>query len=112
MKPPDLALRSYVAADEEAAIELLRRTWQTAYPHIDFAARLEWWRERWRNELVPGCLILVAEHGGTAGQLIGFVTIDARTRYLDQLVVAPECRGSRGVRSKGEHPLGIRGEDR
>ena len=110
MKPPDLALRGYVAADEEAA--LWRRTWQTAYPHIDFAARLEWWRERWRNELVPGCLILVAEHGGTAGQLIGFVTIDARTRYLDQLVVAPECWGSRGVRSKGEHPLGIRGEDR
>jgi putative acetyltransferase len=91
---PDLALRRYAAADEEAAIELWRRTWQTAYPHIDFAARLSWWRERWRSELVPGCTIVVAEHrNGTAAELIGFVTVDA-SGYLDQLVVAPECWGS------------------
>ena len=90
-----LALRGYAAADEEAAIELWRRTWQTAYPHIDFTARLSWWRERWRNELVPGCIIMVAEdRDGTARELIGFVTIDAQSGYLDQLVVAPERWGS------------------
>ena len=48
-----LKLRPYAAADEDAAIELWRRTWQEAYPDIDFAARVDWWRERWRNELVP-----------------------------------------------------------
>jgi putative acetyltransferase len=90
----DLALRGYAAADEQAAIELWRRTWQTAYPHIDFAARLGWWRERWRSELVPACSIIVAEESnGTAAELIGFVTIDA-SGYLDQLVVAPERWGS------------------
>ena len=46
-------LRPYRPADEPAAIELWRQTWQATYPDIDFSARLGWWRERWRNELVP-----------------------------------------------------------
>jgi putative acetyltransferase len=61
------------------------------YPGIDFAARLPWWRARWRNELVPVATITVAEH---AGGLVGFVTVDRKTRYLDQIVVAPEAWGS------------------
>ena len=84
-------LRPYVAADEDAAIELWRRTWQQAYPGIDFAARLDWWRERWRNELVPHAQIVVAE---TDGVLEGFVTIDPASHYLDQIVVASEFWGS------------------
>ena len=85
-----LTVRPYAAADEDAAIELWRRTWQEAYPDIDFAARVDWWRERWRNELVPKAAIVVAEQAGT---LVGFVTIDA-SGYLDQLVVAPDHWGS------------------
>jgi putative acetyltransferase len=84
-------LRAYVAADEDAAIELWRRTWQQHYPHLDFTARLPWWRERWRTELVPTATIMVAE---SAGRLIGFVTVDPATRYVDQIVVAPETWGS------------------
>jgi putative acetyltransferase len=84
-------LRPYHPADEDAAIALWQRTWQQAYPHIDFAARAAWWRERWRNELVPKAEIVVAEDEARA--LIGFVTID-RDGYLDQLVVAPEHWGS------------------
>jgi len=42
---------------------------------------------RWRKELVPSAKITIAE---SAGALIGFVTVDPRTRYLDQIVVAPE----------------------
>jgi putative acetyltransferase len=83
-------LRPYRAEDEDAAIALWQRSWQEAYPSIDFAARVEWWRERWRNELVPDAAIIVAEQ---AGALAGFVTIDA-TGYLDQLVVAPDHWGS------------------
>jgi putative acetyltransferase len=86
-----LKLRPYTAADEDAAIELWRRTWQAHYPRIDFAARLPWWRARWRNELVPVAMITVAER---AGGLVGFVTVDPRTRYLDQIVAAPEAWGS------------------
>jgi len=84
-------LRAYQAADEEAAIELWRRTWQLAYPRLDFTARLGWWRQRWRDELAPATMITIAE---SAGQMVGFVTVDPRTRYLDQIVVAPEAWGS------------------
>ena len=84
-------LRSYRAEDEDAAIELWRVSWQQAYPAIDFAARVAWWQERWRNELVPNAAIIVAER---AGALIGFVTIDG-SGYLDQLVVGPDHWGSK-----------------
>jgi putative acetyltransferase len=83
-------LRPYRAEDEDAAIALWLETWQRAYPSIDFAARVAWWRGRWRDELVPDASIIVAEDEGA---LIGFVTIDT-TGYLDQLVVAPDRWGS------------------
>jgi putative acetyltransferase len=84
-------LRRYTAVDEDAAIELWRRTWSKHYPHLDFNARLAWWRERWRNELVPVAQIVLAERDDN---LIGFVTVDPKTMYLDQIVVAPEYWGS------------------
>lgn len=87
----EFTLRPYRAEDEDAAIDLWLRTWRLAYPSIDFAARVAWWRERWRNELVPNAAIIVAEQ---AQDLIGFVTIDA-SGYLDQLVVSPEHWGSK-----------------
>ncbi len=89
--PAPWRLRRYADADEAAAIELWRRTWQHAYPHLDFTARLEWWRERWRRELVPAATITLAVSGGA---LIGVVTVDPKTGYLDQLVVEPEAWGS------------------
>lgn len=83
-------LRPYRQHDEDAAIALWHRTWKEAYPSIDFDARLQAWRERWRSELAPSANIVVAERGG---QIVGFVTID-KTGYLDQLVVEPEAWGS------------------
>ena len=91
MPTTPLFLRPYAASDEDAAIELWRRTWTKAYPNLDFAARLPWWRERWRSELVPQVKIVVAEMDGV---IEGFVTIDPKTGYLDQLVVPPEFWGS------------------
>lgn len=83
-------LRPYSADDEDAAIDLWYRTWQQAYPSIDFAQRLEGWRARWRNELMPIARIVVAEKEGA---MTGFVTIDS-SGYLDQLVVAPQAWGT------------------
>ena len=91
MSASALKVRPCTAADEDAAIELWQRSWQDAYPDIDFAARVGWWRERWRDELVPHAKILVAEMDG---MLEGFVTVDPNTGYLDQIVVAPEFWGS------------------
>lgn len=86
-----LVLRPYRSEDEDAAIAVWLETWRQAYPSIDFAARVPWWRDRWRNELVPNAAIIVAEESGT---LAGFVTIDAQA-YLDQLVVAPDRWGTK-----------------
>ena len=83
-------LRAYRLEDEDAAIALWQQTWQQAYPAIDFTARVTWWRERWRKDLVPNAAIIVAEE---AGALVGFVTID-RKGYLDQLVVSPDRWGA------------------
>jgi len=87
----NFTLRPYTTADEDAAIELWRRTWSKHYPHLDFNVRQPWWRERWRNELVPVACIVVAE---LRGLIVGFVTVDPKTKYLDQIVVAPEHWGS------------------
>jgi putative acetyltransferase len=83
-------LRAYRTEDEDAAIALWQQTWQQAYPEIDFAARVAWWRERWRHELVPTASVVVAEQAET---LVGFVTIDA-SGYLDQIVVSAGHWGS------------------
>ena len=85
-----MRLRPYRATDEDALIALWQRTWQYAYPSIDFAERLPGWRQRWRAELVPASRITVAENDEGA---VGFVTLDG-SGYLDQLVVAPEAWGS------------------
>jgi putative acetyltransferase len=86
-----LRLRPYAASDEDATIELWRRSWQVAYPAIDFAARIDWWRKRWRDELAPSANIVIAEMDRV---IEGFVTVDPKTGYLDQIVVAPEFWGS------------------
>jgi len=89
-------------------LALWLRTWQQTYPDIDFAARLAWWRDHWRG-LLPAVTIMVAE---AKSEMIGFVTIDPRTLYLDQIVVAPECWGT-GLGSaliaeaKRVSPLGV-----
>jgi len=138
-----LTLRPYTDADEDAAIELWRRTWQQHYPRIDFTARVPWWRERWRKELVPVATVTLAEteepphspfipaqagiqeqtgnadqpgsplaRGRTEKKLLGFVTVDRKTRYLDQFVVAPEAWGTDVARvlmdeAKKQSPTGL-----
>jgi putative acetyltransferase len=88
---PGISLRAYQADDEDASVAMWLRTWQATYPALDFAERLDWWRERWRHELLPVAEVVIAEANGS---MIGFVTIDTATRYLDQLVVAPEYWGA------------------
>ena len=83
-------LRSYREADQEPSIALWLETWKLAYPSINFDARVDWWRKRWRDELVPNAQVIVGE---SHGAMAGFVTIDGNG-YLDQLVVSPAHQGS------------------
>ncbi len=91
MPEPGFTLRRYRPDDEDAAIELWRRTWQLVYPAIDFSVRLDWWRRRWRDELVPSATIVMAE---ARQDVVGFVTVDPESLDLDQIVVATEAWGS------------------
>ncbi len=87
-------LRAYAPADEDEAIALWLRTWQATYPQFDFAARLDWWRARWTSELMASAKIPIAQTQGHNAAMIGFVTVDPASLYLDQLVVAPDYWGA------------------
>lgn len=59
-----VTLRPYHDEDEDASIALWLETWKLAYPSIDFDKRVDWWRARWRDELVPLAQIVIAEQNG------------------------------------------------
>ena len=84
-------LRPYQSSDEEATILLWERGWQQAYPNIDFAQHVEWFREHWANLQLDSRVIL-AEFALPPHKLAGFVAVSPRTGYLDQIVVAPEAQ--------------------
>lgn len=90
---PDIpyTLRLYEPGDEAAALSLWHRTWQQAYPAVNFDERLDWWLKRWRKEVVPTATVIVAEGGGS---VMGFAIVNPEKRELDQVVVAPEQWGS------------------
>jgi putative acetyltransferase len=117
-----LALRPYTPTDEDATIELWRRTWAQHYPRIDFNARVAWWRERWRKELVPVATITLAERDDA---LLGFVTVDPKTKYVARALMDEAKRQSpaglellvnkdnaRAIRFYEKHGFAYAGEDK
>ena len=93
MQSTEFTLQPYLPRDEDAAIALWLKTWQATYPQFDFAARLDWWRARWTSEIMAAAKIVIAQTNDAAA-MIGFVTVDPVSLYLDQLVVAPEFWGA------------------
>jgi len=86
----NVLLRRYRPEDFEHSVGLWMRAWQAALPEIAFAKREDWWRRRWQHELVPNNTITIAEIGGKPE---GFVVIDPRSGWLDQLAVEPVLWG-------------------
>ena len=91
MSAKTCSLRPYLRRRRGRGNRALAAHWSKHYPHIDFNARVAWWCERWRNELVPVARI---NGGEVDSALAGFVTVGPKTMYLDQIVVAPEYWGS------------------
>ena len=85
------SLRHYDAArDEEPAIALWLDTGRRPIRKSISPDGLTGGASTGAETLVPTARIVVAE---AQKEMIGFVTVDLRTHYLDQLVVAPEYWG-------------------
>jgi putative acetyltransferase len=91
MSQTTVRLRPYKPSDEDETVALWQRSWQAAYPQIDFSQRLDWFRDHWRG-LQDDSKIIVAEFAQPPARLAGFVAVAPRTGYLDQIVVAPEAQ--------------------
>ena len=92
MSDADRALRPFIEADLEAIVELWVAAWSESGFVVDFGARRAWLETRLRAFQAEGGLILVGLDAGA--RPAGFVTLDPKTGFLDQLCVAPSEFGS------------------
>lgn len=93
--PPQTAgLRLRVRTDADCAslADLWMASWREAMPDIDFDARRPWFLDHLRALEADGAITICACDG--LNRLLGFVTFDPATAYLDQLAVAPEAKGT------------------
>jgi putative acetyltransferase len=89
-------LRTRIGAELASLAELWVASWQEAMPDIDFSARRSWFLDHLQELEAAGAVTFCAFDG--AEQLLGFVTIDPATAYLDQLAIAPGAKGSGAAR--------------
>jgi putative acetyltransferase len=85
-------LREFDEADVAALIDLWVAAWSETGFAIDFGARRPWLENRLGELRAEGAAIVVGLDGG--GRPAGFVSIDPKCGYLDQLCVSPAERGS------------------
>jgi putative acetyltransferase len=86
------ALRDFAQADLPALIDLWAAAWTATGIPIDFDARRAWIDDRLRALLAAGAEIIVGLDANE--RPAGFVTVEPKSGYLDQLCVAPAERGS------------------
>jgi putative acetyltransferase len=92
----DCTIRPMRAEDLAALLDVWVQSWQAAYPSINFKLRRNWAAERFAEVERNGAKILVAE---AEGQLLGAVTVEPGTGYIDQIVVATTSQ-RRGIASQ------------
>ncbi|MDE3174512.1 MAG: GNAT family N-acetyltransferase [Pseudomonadota bacterium] len=85
-----VALRAGAARDFAALAEFWVAAWAATGFDIDFEARRPWLLRHLAQLVEEGAEIVVACADG--GAPVGFVTLDRRTGYLDQLCVAPAAQ--------------------
>ena len=89
-----VTLRACAERDFADLADFWVAAWSATGLDIDFEARRSWLPRHLAQYLAEGVDIVVA--CAADGALVGFVTIDRRSGYLDQLCVAPAAQG-RGV---------------
>ncbi|MCS0497579.1 GNAT family N-acetyltransferase [Ancylobacter sp. MQZ15Z-1] len=76
-----------------AMADLWVEAWQETIPEIDFESRRGWLLHRLGTLIDEGAVIDLAVTDDEAARLLGFVSVDPRTGYVDQLVVHPDHWG-------------------
>lgn len=87
-----ICLRPLKSADLSNLARLWVASWQEAMPEIDFSDRLQWFLDHVRTLDATGFITVCAIDGSDS--IIGFVSVDPATAYLDQLAVAPVAKGT------------------
>lgn len=84
--------------DERAAmLDLWVASWRATYPTIDFDARRAWFVQHLAESEANGAALVGAfEETAKPGErrLVGFVLIDPKTGWLDQIAVKPNAFGA------------------
>jgi putative acetyltransferase len=88
---PTRALRDFIETDLPALVDLWVTAWSETGLSINFDARRAWLIGHLRALHAGGAVIIVGLDAGR--RPAGFVAIDAKSGYLDQLCVAPRERG-------------------
>ena len=88
-----MTLRRMSVLDLGALTDMWVASWEAVFTDIDFEGRRMWFQDRMSEHLLTGARCIVAEHEGA---LLGFVTLDEKSGFIDQLAVAPAALG-RGV---------------
>jgi putative acetyltransferase len=92
-KPPPQIVEERAPEDLDALLELWIASWRATYADIDFDARRGWFVDRLATLEANGASTLCLRIG--APPLIkGFVVIDPRTGWLDQICVHPDQFGA------------------
>jgi putative acetyltransferase len=86
-----VTVRPMVPQDLAETLDMWVAAWQAAYPHIDFAARRDWTKDRIAELERAGSRSLIALRDN---RIIGALVVNPETGYLDQLVVATADQGS------------------
>jgi putative acetyltransferase len=89
---PSPLLRRRADADWPAMLDLWVEAWRATYPDIDFDARRGWLTQQVATLEAQGAATLCLFMGEPPA-LAGFVVIDPKTGWLDQICVGPAFKG-------------------
>lgn len=89
---PSPLLRQRADSDWPAMLDLWVDAWRAAYPEIDFDARRDWLTQQVAKLEADGAITLCL-FSRAPSALAGFVVINPRTGWLDQICVAPAFAG-------------------
>lgn len=83
-----VTLGPYASQDEAAVLKLWWDSWHSILPDLRHPRPFAEWRERWRHDVVPAQIIVVARD--EPGAIVGFAAADPGARELTQIFVARE----------------------